>query len=188
MSTYDLIKTLINPQQETVMEAPAQPAAPAEPAGERVEVEDVDIEGKPKHVDSGSGYQVYEVPVYVAISYFHPSLDEPFQLGVNFKVRGNVRVEDDSFDYEYGSQRGVHGGKYVVFDDMSIESVEFPQEDYNYDLFKLPAERKTHVATFIKNYFESMKEDQIARFVDPEDVVEYIKDLDRRSYDGPDHD
>lgn len=189
MSKFDLIQSLLNPQTETIVEAPAEPVAPAQPAGERVEIEDVDVEGKPTLVDSSQHHATYEIPCYAAISYHHPSLDEPFQLGVNFKVRGNYSVEDDSFDYEYGSQRGTHGGKYAVFSDLEVTGVEFPQEDYNYELFKLPTDRKNHVANFISQYFNALSDEQLSKLINAESIRDALEAGNRnsREYD-PDFD
>ena len=159
MSDFKLMNSLLNPVVVVEAEVPAAPT-------ETVSIDEVTRHGK----YTGS---VFRFVLYV--TYTHPNLPEDLYLVVGANLRGEYTSEDNSFDYEYGSERGTHGGVDEYLTDLAWENVEVPQVADNMDLFKMEPEQVQHVVSVVSNYLTNMSEDEIGKHVNLEELTALAK-------------
>lgn len=178
MNNFKLINSLISPPASPIVEA-EEPAAP-QPT-EYVEIDDVDRVSGPR------GGSEFYIQYNVHVTYHHPSIEEEgLHLTVSALLDGSYSVEDDSFSYEYGSERGVHGGKYDAIDGLSWSKVTIPHIEDNIEFFKLAPEQATHVSQMVVGYLSGMSSDDIEKLVDVETLVKLVKP--EPDFDEPDVD
>lgn len=169
MSEYSLLKSLLNPplpEPEPLMEV----APPADNAP--FSIVDADDRGPPKMARGGSA-DLYHVPYTLSIELRGEQYPEGVVVAhmVNVTLAGLFREEDNSFSYEYGSQRGIHGGKYYVFDHLQWVTPQIPHAVENYDLFQLEPDQLSAARDLIVKSLTDMDEDEIARHVNVESII-----------------
>lgn len=172
MSPFTLINSLVNQSVDVVTEE-TQP----QPAQEFASIDDA---------DRISGYQNDHFKYSLNMTYSHPSLAEPIYLTVQALLGATYSVEDNSFDFNYGSERGVHKDIAEVFDDLEWTNVTVPHIADNMELFKLEPEKVRHVTKFVVDYLTSMNSDAISEHVDIDKLIELARP--EESFPEPDED
>ncbi len=165
MSHFSLINSLINPPAEPLVESPMAAEAPA--PSETVTVDDTD------RLAGGSRYS--GIPYSLNVTYSHPKLPEPLYLTAHAKLDGEYSVEDNSFDYSYGSQNGVHRDVSDLVENLAWTGVSVPQIADNMDLFKLTPEQVDHITKVVVHYITAMEQEAIEQIVDMEKVIAILK-------------
>ena len=174
MSDFSLFRSLINPTAQPVVEALSEsPEAPV--PSETVTVDEADMIGRG---DRHSG-----IPHSLNVTYSHPNLPEPLYLTAHAKLVGDVSVEDNSFDYSYGSQNGTHEDYSDLVENLAWTNASIPQVADNMDLFKLTPEQVAHVTKVVVNYISTMEQEAIEKIVDMGKVIAILNPPD----DGPDY-
>lgn len=161
MSKLPLLSSLFGSDEP----APAVIVEAVAPATERIEIIDADDTGKPKNADAAHGREGYEIPYSMTVHYFNGDLTVELNM-VDATLVATHGMEDSSFSYEYGSERGTGGGKYWTFTDLKWKDPKIPHAVENYDLFQLPPEQVQHIAAFVKKALETMDEDDITNHID----------------------
>lgn len=165
MQKLDLLSSLINPAPVAApeaaplveMQAPTNQPTP-------MTVTDVERNREPTPV----GEDQFEVPFDVFISY--DLNGEKLSLTAEVNVLISLDREDDSFDYEYGSERGTHPSSGVGAD-FTVDEVILPQEEFNYDLYRLPPETMQEVTTAIVARLKTYGEAEFGKFVDVDSII-----------------
>lgn len=144
-----LLHSLLNPAPVVVTEAlPAPTATPTT----SVSVDEITLKGKLK--ESGTGQA--SVGVEAALTYTGPGVDydgeDGLYLAVDFVIEGEISVDDQSFDYEQGSQRGTHQQSAILFENVGVTHVVFPHDQSNFPLVRQSPEVVKHVTAFVTQW------------------------------------
>ena len=178
--SFKLIKSLLTPAVQTLVEAdqPTQ-AAPQQPT-EHVVIDDFEV------IKGPSSDYSYDCEIHV--TYFHPNLPEDgIQITADATLTGDFRVEDDRFSAPYGSTTAHGGGVYAVYDSLELKGVTIKQRENNFEFFKMQPEQVKHVGQFVINYLNSLDSDALEKYVDADDMASEIEQKNRADSE-PDYD
>ena len=170
MSTFNFLNSLLNPPAKPIVEE-AMPTQEAPAPTESVTVDEVEM------LRGGSSNGI---PHSLNTTYSHPSLSDPLYLTVHAVLDASYEQEDSSFDYEYGSERGIHSQVDDVLEDLAWKNVTIPQIADNMDLFKMSPEQVAHVTAVVARYVQAMDESEIEQLINVERVVSVLKPRDIR--------
>ena len=159
---FDLLNSLMGVNEN--QQPPTPHAAPSEPQA-TVEITEVLDSDQFKESGWNKDYTTYSAKFSLGVKYTEPN-GSALELYVNTTLSYEFSIDDDSFDYEYGSIRGTHGGVHGVISYSEFSNTEIPREEENYDFYKLPPEQVSRIGNLIINHINNMKEEEVEKYYD----------------------
>lgn len=190
---FKLLNSLVNPVAEPVMEAAV--LAPEAPAGEHIEIVDVEQVDGPdiSHAPGDSETQVVHYTYNIHVNYVHPTaLEDGIMVVANATLEGYFSVEDDRFSAPYGSTTAHGGSVYGSFYNPEWINPEVPQTVENMELFKMEPEKVQHIIGYITHALDAMKSTEVEQHVDCDEIGNEIwaseKKKGQNDYEPPEPD
>lgn len=166
---FDFLASLITINENQHLPAPTQQAAVEAPP---VKISGVHDAEEFKEVDTKADYSVYAARYVLGVEVATPN--GPLEVTVNAVLRFDFHTDDDSFEYEYGSIRGSHGGLHGVISQIELSDASIPRAEENYEFFKLPQEQMSEVGNKVVAFVNGMKENDVAKLFDVDETEEKI--------------
>jgi hypothetical protein len=153
---FSLLSSLINAKPAVVEALEAPQAARTQ---DTIEVGDVNLAKRPTSDDS------IKCEIWAQ---YEDVQGETYSLTVHAMLHGDFSVEDDSFGYEHGSERGTHEDVYNDISDLHFKSVSVPHVPDNLEVHRLEPQKFNHVVQTVKSFFEGMDHEEVKGLVDME--------------------